>query len=48
MGWWSEQEVRDIATNSMVPLYDKNSKRNCLKKFFKSNPDVLDDLSDNE
>ena len=48
MGWWSEQEVRDIAINSMVPLYDKNSKRNALKKFFRSNPDVLDDLSDNE
>tara|TARA_B100000900_G_C20411949_1_gene647221 strand:- start:78 stop:179 length:102 start_codon:yes stop_codon:yes gene_type:complete len=33
MGWWSEQEVREIAKNIFVPLYDKNSKRNALKNL---------------
>ena len=45
MGWWTEEEARLVTKSSVIPILDKDSKKNALAKYLGVDPDELEDLT---
>lgn len=45
MGWWAEEEARLVTKASVIPILDKDSKKNALAKYLGVDPDELEDLT---